>query len=120
MALTDDRELIATALSTVDDVTGYVRPPNALNPGDAWPQFGGLGEPSNAPGAGPCVVTWYVLVLLAPDTEAALEAFETLASPLWEALQALGHVSAIEPRTYPSASGPAYNAIQVTMIRELS
>lgn len=120
MSFATDRQTLATVLSEVDGVTGYAVKPGALQTGDSWAQLAGLAEPGNAPGAGPVEVSWRVVVVLPQDVTAALERFEELAVPVWEALQPEAYVSAIELATVPVPGSVALNAMQVTIIRELS
>ena len=50
MSLTEVRQEIADALSTVGQLTGYPAPPSVMAVGDAWPLLAGLAS-AGAPGS---------------------------------------------------------------------
>lgn len=113
MSLEGVRQELADALSTVTGVTGYIKPPTALKPGDAWPRLGTL---ERGPGAA-FLVTWRVLIILPVDEQVALNTIESLVPELFDALNPVGFIQTIEPITY-EASSFSSPALQVTLIRE--
>jgi hypothetical protein len=115
VSLTETRQALATALSTVDGVTGYTRPPSALRPGDAWPRFSGMERDA---ASGEFMVTWRVLILLAMDEAAALDSIADLIPGLYAALQPLAYVQSFTPVVYRTAATAEQPALELVMIRE--
>lgn len=115
MILTEVRQALADALSTVVGVVGYTRPPIAPRPGDAWSRFGGM-ERDEA--TGQFVVTWRVLVLLAMDEGVALDSIADLIPRLYAALTPLAYVQSFAPVTYPGPGNTQQPALELVMIRE--
>lgn len=115
MNLTEARQDITDALSTVDEVTGYLRPPSTARPGDAWPVFRGMERDGLT---GQYTVTWSVLVLLPTDADAALEQLQTLVPDLDDALRSVAYVQTYAPVSYTGGSGGERPALEITMIRE--
>lgn len=113
MSLVGVRQELADALSEVEGVNGYTKPPTALKPGDAWPRLGGLER------QGPVyLVRWRVLVLLPLDEVAALNLLETLVPDLEAALASVGYVESYTPVTYQAGTTANHPAVEITLIRE--
>lgn len=85
---------LATALGTVAGITGYVRRPRAIKPGDAWPQWGGS-ERDDGRGF---IETWKILVVLPADEATA----DTFADAKQAAL-----IAALSPILYVDSFAPA-------------
>lgn len=115
MALTEVRQAMADALSTVEGVTGYTKPPTTARTGDAWPRFAGA---ERDPGTLQFTFTWRVLVLLAADEGVALDSLDDLVPDLYEALMSEAYVLRWEPVVYTSSAGATTPALEITMIRE--
>lgn len=93
MSLVGQREAIAAALSTVDDVTGHQYRPRTMPPGTAWPLLGDLS-------AGPAhdfLVTWRLVVVLPADEVAASKWFDGHYEDIADALADFGRVTQIQP-----------------------
>lgn len=115
MNLLETRQDIVDALSTVDEVTGYLKRPTTARPGDAWVRLAGM----EATGyRGLYTVTWVALVLLSADEGAAIEQLETLVPDLDDALRGVAAVTAYAPVSLTGGSGGEQPALEITMIRE--
>lgn len=98
---TADRPDIKQALDTVDGVTGYLEPPTALKPGDAWPVWAGAARgPGHAWSS-----SWRVLVVLAPDERSATAALGPIAEQVIEALEGLLYIDQVNPVDVPTQVG---------------
>lgn len=113
MALTDVRQAIADALSTISGVIGYTKPPSTLRAGDAWPRLGGLARDQLS---GQHEVTWRTFVILPADEDMALATVEELVSELDAVLP--GYVLVHEVVNYQTTSSATVPALQTTFIRE--
>ncbi|MEU5965951.1 hypothetical protein ABZ777_32500 [Micromonospora parva] len=113
MSLVGDRTAIATALSTVDGVTGHPTRPTVLTPGDAWPLLGPL---DRADGYS-FTATWRVFVVLPPDEIAASEWLDAHVDGLADALLPVGFVDQFVPVAVTTEAGDQL-AIQITMRSE--
>ena len=106
MSLTTDRAVIAAALNTVAEVTGYEHRPKVQKPGDAWPTLptvqreqGLVWRPE-----------WTVVVFLPQDPQ---EASEWMDAHLLDVLAALQTSSPLfpesaEPAVMPTSGGDKY------------
>lgn len=101
MSLAGDRQEIATALSTVEGVTGYKFRPTGFKTGVAWPLIDRLDRgPGNTFQA-----TWRVVIVLAQGEEKASEWFDSMHEPIAEALDEFGYVESVEPGSLATDSG---------------
>lgn len=115
MNLTETRQDLVDALSSVDEVTGYMKRPATARPGDAWVRLAGM----EATGyAGLFTVTWVAVVLLPADEGAAIEQLETLVPDLDDALRPVAHVQGYAPVSLTGGSGGEQPALEITMTRE--
>lgn len=113
MSLVGQRAALATALSTVDDVTGHQYRPRTLPPGTAWPLLGQLE-------AGPAhdfLATWRVVVVLPADEITASKWFDAHHEDLADALADFGRVTRIEPGLVQTDAGDL-EAMFLTLERE--
>lgn len=110
MSLTGDRDAIAQALSTVDDVTGYAYRPTTPRPGDAWPLLSGLERDQGFT----FMVTWRVLVFLPQDEVDASKWIDAHFESLVEALEPKGFVESLVPVNLGADSQQQYG-LQITM-----
>jgi hypothetical protein len=113
MSLVGDRQAIATALSTVDGVTGYVSRPKITKTGDAWPLLG----PLDRAGGHSFTATWRVFVVLPQDELLASEWLDSHVDVLADALLPVGFVDQFLPVAVTTEAGDQL-AIQITMRSE--
>lgn len=114
MSLNGFREDVATALSGVDDVTGYAKRPSAPKTGDAWTLLGGLERDAGDPGF---TVTWVVLILLPPDEVIANDWIDNHAQDIFDALQPLAYVERFTPVAL-QVNNSEHKALQIEMRSE--
>lgn len=113
MSLQGQREAIAAALDTVDDVKGHPYRPRTLPPGTAWPLIGQLER-------GPAhdfEATWRIVVVLPGDEIMASKWFDAHHEDVADALADFGHVARIEPGLVQTDAGDL-EAMFVTVERE--
>lgn len=103
------RDAIASAVSTVEGLTGYRRRPKAPKVGDAWPLWRG----SERSDGWAFVQTWMVVVVLPGDEATADEWADQYGAPLFEALEPVMFVDKIEPAAIAASSTDMY-ALQIT------
>ncbi|MEU8329821.1 hypothetical protein [Micromonospora sp. NPDC048839] len=113
MSLVGDRTAIATALTTVDEVTGYASKPKILRPGDAWPLLG----PLDRAGGMSFTATWRVFLVLPQDEVTASEWLDSHVEPLVDALLPVGFVDQFLPVAVTTEAGDQL-AVQITMRSE--
>lgn len=108
-----DRAEIATALNTVDGVTGYSYRPSPVRPGDAWPvleslenQHGLVWRP-----------TWTVMVILPSDERAAGAWLDSHFMDLAAALRVPGFPDTADTVIYQTEAGDM-NALAISMRSE--
>lgn len=116
MSLTGVRQALADALSTVDGVSGFLKPPATGRPGDAWPRLDGLTRDPG--GSGQFLATWRVILLLSTDEAVALDSLVDLVPDLDDALRPIGYVESYTPVLYRPASGAEMPALEITITRE--
>ncbi len=104
MSNAETRGDIAAAVSTVDGLKGYVKRPNVLNTGDAWPQWRG-GEVAEG---GQVMNTWAVLVVLPSDETTADEWADLYGQQLADALVEVIYIESIAPAAVSTSSGDMY------------
>jgi hypothetical protein len=109
MSNADTRAAIAAAISTVDGLTGYVKRPTAMKPGDGWPQWRGA---ARADGFG-FLETWAVLVVLPDNETTADEWADSHGYALATALEPVMFVESIAPATIPASGNDIY-ALMIT------
>jgi hypothetical protein len=102
-ALSDTRDEIAAALSTVTGITGSPYPPRVIARGMGWPEWS-YSEPSTYLGD---QTTWLVHVVLPAGTvDAIAAAADEIVDELTEALDAVAAVTRYEPSSFiPDAGG---------------
>ena len=104
MSNASTRQAIATALSTVSGVTGYVQRPAAMKPGDGWPQWGGSERDA---GQG-FLETWRVLIVL-PVDEVSADAFaDSHQDALVAALRPVLFIDSFAPANFAADGGDVY------------
>jgi hypothetical protein len=114
MSLAGDRQAIADALSSLDDVTGYKYRPTIIRPGDAWP----LIEFLDNPGAYNLMATWRVIVVLPAGEQDAMEFFDSMHEEVSDVLnEQFGVVERIEPGNLSTEAG-TMNVMILTVTRE--
>jgi hypothetical protein len=114
MNIVATRQALATALSSVDGITGYAYSPNAYKAGDAWGQWGGATPIEKGPYSTTLVTTFRVVLVLTADQEAADAFVSQRLDALVDALAPLLAIQGIEPfRLTPDGSNAAYNALVI-------
>ncbi len=122
--LSDSRQLIADALTTVTDVTGSTRRSRTMNTGDAWPLIDFM---ERGPGLD-FNTSWKIVVVLPKDEHSAMDWFERLLAaktdsgedkyePITEALEQIGYVEGIEPGILDTEAGTR-NIMILTLNKE--
>lgn len=109
MTLIAKRAEFATALSTVDDVTGYAYRPATPKTGDAWPLLGPLERDDGLA----FMVTWRVIVLLPSDERDASAFIDAHFEDLVDALEPIAFVDGATPVGRPAEAGSEY-ALEIT------
>lgn len=113
MSLSDRRDAIVAALSTVDGVKGYPKAPQAPRTGDAWP--GLVPEFTRGPGM-VFYLDWSVYVALPGQDLDAAQWIEEHLFELVDALQPLAHVTAAGPAMLPVPNAPGgMSGLEITM-----
>lgn len=111
MSIVGDRQDIASALDSVDGVTGHVYRPTAIVPGAAWPLLGSIDRDRDAQ------VTWRAVIVLPADERRASEWFDEHHEAVDAALADLAYVERLEPGLVATDAGDL-QAMFVTMRKE--
>ncbi len=110
MSNADTRTALAAALSTVDGVTGHVRKPVAIKPGDGWPQWAGAERTDGYE----FLQAWTVTVVTNQGGADAADAFlDAHGGDLADALQPLLYVVSMTPALLKTGGDDLY-ALTIT------
>jgi hypothetical protein len=106
------RAALATAMSTVDGVTGYARRAlvPAPKPGDGWALWRGM---QRADGAA-FMQTWVVVIALAGDEIAADAWIESHIDDLYDALEPVIFIDSFAPAVTPLTGNSEALALMIT------
>ncbi len=116
MSWSAQRAAIAAALSTLDDVNGYVTRPSTAVPGDAWVLFNGLDRSDT----GLPFINWIILVMLPQSDEASAQVWtDDHLDVFLDGLPVAGagYVDRIDPVNVSTGTGIQYG-LQITMRSE--
>lgn len=104
MSRQQTRQDIADALTEVDGIHGYPARPDALTPGDGWPQWRGA-----TPHAYAFENTWAVLIVLPQADDVTADSFaDEHGDALVDALRPVMFVDSLAPAELASEAGPIY------------
>lgn len=109
MSFTSTRGDLATALSTVEGITGYPKRPKTLSTGVGWAL---LDNAERGPGAA-FAATWRVLVVLGGDEMVAYDKADELLPPLVDAIDPVAFVDSARPIAIQTSSGELF-ALEIT------
>lgn len=109
------REEIAAALSGIDGVTGYARPPSVIRPGDSWPLL--VRAEPYGPGGGVWSAIWGIRVILGGSEAEAFDRIDALLPAAGAALAAVVAVTSAEPAVIETSGGALFGVV-ITAISE--
>lgn len=113
MSVTDTRQRLATALSTVTGVNGYVFRPSTIKAGAAWPLLDSLERGPGEYFSG----NWRVIVALGGDEKQAQKQLDNLLPLIVAALEPAAYVAQAIPAVIPTSGGDLY-AVELSVRSE--
>lgn len=113
MSLAGARQEIATALSTVDGVTGHVLRPTLLKTGVGWPSWVGASRAA----AYSFMHVWKATIIVPSGEAAANQWLDDHVADLVDALMPVGMIDEYDPTAVPTTSGDLF-AVTFTLRKE--